>query len=642
MKRFALGCCLLLAGLCGAEEKVAWSARETRLANEYLGLLVAQPEEGRVLDLLWQLYASHGETELLIANIAAQAVARPHPSVTLVRAHLLKKKGDLEAAAGLYAEVLKAVPGNRYALRAAARTAAERERRGEAIGFYEALAGVLEAGSGERLAVWLEAGDLALGGGEVERAAGFWEKAAGEQPGSLEVARQVAQRLLQAGLSGRAAVFFKALAEKAEPQEKLNALGDLARILAHADQFEEADAALRSGLGMLHFRDARHAAFFLQRVRLHERFGRLEELRVSLEKAVAEAKVGGREAMLHELAAFYALTVNPEERLRVLRLLVEAVPGEEGYRWEWVRAVLDQGEVEEAKGWLDGRLAELGARAPVAWVLLRCEADLRAGDPEAAVGRLNGVLDAGGAAVEKEVLSFAQQRALDAVVERVLRERVRREPGRTEAVFELATHLRGRQQGAEAQAVLDGYVGAAGKPEEYLESGKRSIVAGNGEKGIPVDGSVAANAPLVDPRAVAADRLGNVYILERGGNALRVVNSQGKIRTVVNTLGKKGISEHHGPAAEAKLNGPKHLCIDRQNRVIIADAENHIVVRYDPQGETVQRIAGTGLAGRQGTGGDPLQCQLARPHGVSIHPTTGELFITDSYNDRILRIEKSK
>ena len=466
MKRVALGCCLLLAGLCGAEEKGGWSARETRLANEYLSLLVAQPEEGRVLDLLWQLYASHGETELLIANIAAQAVARPHPSVTLVRAHLLKKKGDLAAAAGLYAEVLKAVPGNRFALRAAARTAAERERRGEAIGFYEALAGVLEAGSGERLAVWLEAGDLALGGGEVERAAGFWEKAAGEQPGSLEVARQVAQRLLQAGLSGRAAVFFKALAEKAEPQEKLNALGDLARILAHADQFEEADAALRSGLGMLHFRDARHAAFFLQRVRLHERFGRLEELRGSLEKAVVEAKVGGREAMLHELAAFYALTVNPEERLRVLRLLVEAVPGEEGYRWEWVRAVLDQGEVDEAKGWLDGRLAELGARAPVAWVLLRCEADLRAGDPEAAVVRLNGVLDAGGAAVEKEVLSFAQQRALDAVVERVLRERVRREPGRTEAVFELATHLRGRQQGAEAQVVLDGYVGAAGKPEE--------------------------------------------------------------------------------------------------------------------------------------------------------------------------------
>ena len=76
--------------------------------------------------------------------------------------------------------------------------------------------------------------------------------------------------------------------------------------------------------------------------------------------------------------------------------------------------------------------------------------------------------------------------------------------------------------------------------------------------------------------------------------------------------------------------------------MIIADAENNIVVRYDPQDETIQRIAGTGQAGRQGIGGDPLQCQLARPHGVSIHPSTGELFITDSYNDRILKIEKSK
>lgn len=175
-----------------------------------------------------------------------------------------------------------------------------------------------------------------------------------------------------------------------------------------------------------------------------------------------------------------------------------------------------------------------------------------------------------------------------------------------------------------------------------LESGKRSIVAGNGEKGIPVDGSVAANAPLVDPRAVAADRLGNVYILERGGHALRVVNAQGKIRTVVNTLGKKGVSEPLGLAADAKLNGPKHLCIDLQNRVIIADAENNLVVLYSPKEETVRRIAGTGQVGRDGIGGDPLQCQLARPHGVSIHPTTGQLFITDSYNDRILKIETDR
>jgi len=474
MKRFALACCLLggmlwnVESARGQDEHAApWSERETRLANEYLSLLVTQPEEGRVLDLLWQLYSSHGETELLIANITAQAAARPHPSVTLVRAHLLKKKGDLEAAAALYAEVLKAAPANRFALRSAARTAAERDQRGEAIRHYETLAGLLAAGSAERLAVWMEAGDLALGSGETERAAFFWEKAAGEQSGSLEVARQVAQRLLQAGLSTRAAVFFKALAEKAEPREKLSALADLARIQAHADQFEEADAALRLGLEMLHFRDGRFAEFFRQRVRLHERFGRLEELRSALEKAAEKVGPAGHEAALHGLMVFHTLTVNAEERLKALRLLVEAAPAEESYRWDWVRAILDHGEVNEAKSWLDAQLAESGDRAPVGWVLLRCEADLRAGEPEAAIARLQALLDsAGGAvAVEKEVLLFSQQRTLDAVVERVLRDRVKRDPGRTEAVFELASYLRTRQQGAEAQAVLDAYVAASGKAD---------------------------------------------------------------------------------------------------------------------------------------------------------------------------------
>jgi hypothetical protein len=38
-----------------------------------------------------------------------------------------------------------------------------------------------------------------------------------------------------------------------------------------------------------------------------------------------------------------------------------------------------------------------------------------------------------------------------------------------------------------------------------------------------------------------------------------------------------------------------------------------------------------------GLGGDPLQAQLARPHGVWRAPS-GELFIADSFNHRILRI----
>lgn len=173
-----------------------------------------------------------------------------------------------------------------------------------------------------------------------------------------------------------------------------------------------------------------------------------------------------------------------------------------------------------------------------------------------------------------------------------------------------------------------------------LASGTSRVVAGNGKKGRPEDGALAAEAPLVDPRAVAVDRQGNIYILERGGNALRVVATDGKIRTVVNASGKKGGEGDGGPALEATMNGPKHLCVDKDDTVIIADAESHLIRRFIPATGKIERIAGTGKHGKGDAGGDPKACELARPHGVTIHPLTGELYITDSYNNRVLKIVK--
>jgi DNA-binding beta-propeller fold protein YncE len=174
-----------------------------------------------------------------------------------------------------------------------------------------------------------------------------------------------------------------------------------------------------------------------------------------------------------------------------------------------------------------------------------------------------------------------------------------------------------------------------------LATGQLAIVAGNGQRGVPTDGTLATAAPLVDPRAVAIDRTGNVYILERNGHALRVVTPDGRIRTVVNASGKKGATGDGGDALLATLNGPKHLCIDHDDTVIIADAENHLVRRYVPATGKILRIAGTGKMGTTGLDGPPDHCELARPHGVTIHPD-GTLYITDSYNNRILKIVSSR
>ncbi len=169
-----------------------------------------------------------------------------------------------------------------------------------------------------------------------------------------------------------------------------------------------------------------------------------------------------------------------------------------------------------------------------------------------------------------------------------------------------------------------------------MKSGIVTTVAGNGKKGVPEDGADAVAAPLVDPRAVAVDRKGNIYIVERGGHALRVVDSQGKIRTVAGT-GKAGYSGDGGPAREAALNGPKHLAIDLNDNVLIVDTENHVIRRYLPSTGKIVRVAGTGKKGSAGVGGPADQCELSRPHGVTVN-RSGDIYIADSDNDRVLRI----
>ena len=158
-----------------------------------------------------------------------------------------------------------------------------------------------------------------------------------------------------------------------------------------------------------------------------------------------------------------------------------------------------------------------------------------------------------------------------------------------------------------------------------LGTGEVSTIAGNGQKGIPTDGAVAVEGPLVDPRAVTIDSKGRVYVLERGGHALRRIDPDGRIRTVAGT-GKPGWRD--GPATDAQLNSPKHLCVDGADRVFIADDQNAAIRVYDPEAGTLQTVLGRGS-------GDP-DVKLLHPHGVCVEGS--ELYVLDSGNNRLFRV----
>jgi len=155
-----------------------------------------------------------------------------------------------------------------------------------------------------------------------------------------------------------------------------------------------------------------------------------------------------------------------------------------------------------------------------------------------------------------------------------------------------------------------------------LKANKVTTVAGNGKRGVPKDGAKATEAPLFDPRAVAPDSKGNVYVLERSGHALRVVRPNGQIYTVAGT-GKKGKKD--GPGKQAKLGAPKHICVDDADNVYIADEANDLIRKYDPKTGQVSTVLGHG------------KVKLDYPHGVTWEK--GKLYVVDTGHNRILRVE---
>lgn len=168
-----------------------------------------------------------------------------------------------------------------------------------------------------------------------------------------------------------------------------------------------------------------------------------------------------------------------------------------------------------------------------------------------------------------------------------------------------------------------------------LQTGIVRTVAGNGQKGIPADGAEAINAPLVDPRAAALDARGNLYILERSGHALRVVDPAGKIRTLAGD-GIAGLESGAEDAKKIRLSGPKHLWIDSSDQVIIADTDNHLIRQFFPRENRIVRLAGVGKAGAGGIGGAAGRAEFNQPHGVYLDKA-GALYIADSLNNRVLK-----
>jgi streptogramin lyase len=175
------------------------------------------------------------------------------------------------------------------------------------------------------------------------------------------------------------------------------------------------------------------------------------------------------------------------------------------------------------------------------------------------------------------------------------------------------------------------------------KTGLLSTVAGNGEQGYSGDGGKATEAMLREPNDCCLDNNGGLLIADVSDWRIRRLDLKTGIITTFAGVGKPKGKVHRteigdgGPAAKAVIVGARAVCVDGAGNSYICEREGNAIRRVNAKG-IITTYAGTGAAGYDGDGGDALRAKFRGPKGIRCD-RHGNLFIVDTENHAIRRID---
>jgi sugar lactone lactonase YvrE len=159
------------------------------------------------------------------------------------------------------------------------------------------------------------------------------------------------------------------------------------------------------------------------------------------------------------------------------------------------------------------------------------------------------------------------------------------------------------------------------------------IAAGSYENQSPPQITVVAEN-LQTPSAIAFDPNGNLIVANTGAHTIVRVDLKNKSISLV--AGQSGVSgDTDGKAAEARFNAPVGIAVNDDGEIFVADTYNDRIRAISPDG-IVRTIAGgrePGFADGAGT-----EARFDTPCGVAV-TNEGSLLVADTGNRRIRRVE---
>ncbi|MCF6212654.1 MAG: Ig-like domain-containing protein, partial [Flavobacteriaceae bacterium] len=158
-----------------------------------------------------------------------------------------------------------------------------------------------------------------------------------------------------------------------------------------------------------------------------------------------------------------------------------------------------------------------------------------------------------------------------------------------------------------------------------------TTIAGSGVYGF--SDATGGLAQFANPRGVAVDASGNVFVGDTDNNKIRKITIAGVVTTLAGS-GTYGFADATGSLAQ--FANPRGLAVDASGNVYVADNENNKIRRITAVG-VVTTLAGSTYGFADGTGSS---AQFANPRGVTVDASEN-VYVADSDNHRIRKITTS-
>jgi sugar lactone lactonase YvrE len=172
-------------------------------------------------------------------------------------------------------------------------------------------------------------------------------------------------------------------------------------------------------------------------------------------------------------------------------------------------------------------------------------------------------------------------------------------------------------------ADLDGNIYFSMQPRNRIyrlgRDGNVTIYAGNGVRDKQIDGAPAASSPLPDPRALATDSVGNLYIIT--GDALVSVDAGTHLLSTVFPV------PYRQSGSSETINGIDEMVIGPDGNLYFSDGGDHRIKSFSFTTRAVTVLAGNGKVGPTQLGVAATSSPLKYPHSLAV-ASDGTIYFT--------------